>query len=164
MKTSAIYALSADPITYGHIDIIERAAKMFEEVVVAIGENPVKNYLFSKDEKKQMIERSIVHLSNVRVVSFSGMLCHLAEQEKIFVNIKGIRNFSDYEYEFTLHTINFKQNNKIESVYFPAKNELQHVSSGAAKAILIAGGNIDEYVPVFVKEKMIEKLTLKVNC
>lgn len=163
MKTAVIYALSADPITFGHIDIIERAAKLFDEVVVAIGENPAKSYLFTKAEKIQMVEHVIAQLPNVRVLCFSGMLCHLAEQENIFVNIKGIRNFTDYEYELNLHAINHKQNNKIESMYFPARNELQHISSGAAKAILIAGGNIDEYVPEFVKVKMIQKFSLKVK-
>ena len=98
--TKAVYALSADPITFGHINIVERSAKIFDEVFVAIGDNPAKKYLFTKEERTKMAQISLAHLPNVQVTSFDGLLIDFAHENDISVMVRGIRNTNDMEYEY----------------------------------------------------------------
>ncbi|MFM7023260.1 MAG: pantetheine-phosphate adenylyltransferase [Flavobacteriales bacterium] len=157
-KGSAIYAFSADPITYGHIDIIERAAKIFNHVVVAIGQNPAKKHLFSLEEREKLTIEALAHLNNVQIKTFEGMFSHFAKQENITVNLKGLRNIEDYEYERTLHEINKNQNPELDSLFIPASASLRFISSGAVKAIVLAGGNIESYAPLGVRIALERKL------
>ena len=106
---SAIYAFSGDPITFGHIDIIKRAATVFDRVVVAIGCNPAKKYLFSQEERTEMARRSLLNLKNVEVKTFQGMLVDFAYENNIDVIVKGIRSTTDFEYEMSLHNLGESQ-------------------------------------------------------
>ena len=148
----AMYAFSGDPITYGHIDIIERASRAFDEIVVGIGVNPDKNYMFSLEERKEMAERSLVEIPNADVVSFEGMLVDYAYENDIPVVIKAVRNQADIEYEKVLHQVGESQELGIDTHILFARPELSHISSSNVKAIQNEQGRIDSYVPLYVKK------------
>jgi len=154
----AIYAFSGDPITFGHINIIERAAKVFYEVVVAIGSNPDKKYMFTLYERLLMAEKVLEHLPNVDVISFEGLLVDYCYEHNISTVIKGIRNSTDFEYENILHQVGESQNNGIDTFLLLAKPELSHVSSSTVKSIKKEQGFVHNYVPLFVKEQLEKKM------
>lgn len=155
----AIYAFSGDPITYGHIDIIERASKVFDELVVAIGTNPDKNYTFPLDDRKDMAEKSLKKYENVRVVSFDGLLVDYAYENSIKVIVKGIRNENDYVYEQMLHQVGESQELGIETFLLPAKQDKMHISSSAVKSLQKEHGLVHDYVPLYVKQNLEAKLS-----
>ena len=150
----AIYAFSGDPITYGHIDIVRRASKIFDEVVVGIGQNPDKDYMFTLEERTEMAKRALSNLKNVRVISFTGLLVDFAYENKIPVIIKGIRNNTDFDYEVLLHSLGESQKLGIETFIIPAKKELAHISSSTVKSLQKEQGLINEFVPLHVKQFM----------
>lgn len=156
---SAIYAFSGDPITYGHLDIIERAAKVFDRVVVAIGVNPAKQYLFSLAERTEMARRSLLFLRNVEVKSFTGMLVDFAYENNIDVIVKGVRSSKDFEYEMSLHSLGESQQLGIDTFILFTKPSLAHVSSSAVKDIQQEQGLIHDYVPPYVKQCVESKLS-----
>ena len=155
----AMYAFSGDPITYGHIDIIQRAAKVFDEIVVGIGINPDKKYLFSLEERTEMAEKSLKTISNATVTSFKGLLVDYAYENKIPVIIKGVRDEKDFSYETLLHQIGESQKLDIDTFLLPAEHSKAHISSSAAKAILKEHGLIHEYVPLYVKQCLEAKMS-----
>jgi len=157
--SKAIYAFSGDPITYGHIDIIERAASMFQHVVVGIGVNPAKKYLLSLDERSQLARNVLSHLNNVTVMSFTGMLTDFAYEHNIKVIIRGLRNAEDFNFEMMLHQINENQKLNIDTVFIPTRSDMSHISSGAAKAVQLEQGNVKDYVPLIVKQKLEMKVS-----
>jgi len=148
----AIYALSADPITYGHIDIVERAADIFDEVLVRIGVNADKNYMFSEEERVEMARKALEGLPNVNVDSFRGLLVDYAYEQGVDTIVKGVRNDADRSYEDTLIKIGKTQQPSIETKLLEARPELAHISSSAVKAIQKEQGLIHEYVPLHVKQ------------
>ncbi|MEL7425775.1 MAG: pantetheine-phosphate adenylyltransferase, partial [Bacteroidota bacterium] len=155
MKNSkAIYGFSGDPITYGHIDIIKRALKVFGELVVGIGVNPAKKYFFDLATRREIAEQSLKGLAGVKVIAFRGLLVDYAYENNFGTIIRGIRNSEDLNYELMLHQIGESQNQGIDTIYFPAKQELMHVSSGAVKALQLEQGLIHEFVPLFAKQKL----------
>ena len=156
---SAIYAFSGDPITFGHIDIIKRAAAVFDRVVVAIGVNPAKKYLFSQEERTEMARRSLFDLKNVEVKSFSGMLVDFAYENNIDVIVKGVRSNRDFEYEMSLHNLGESQKLGIDTFILFARPSLAHISSGAVKEIQEGQGLIQDYVPAYVKQCVEAKLS-----
>ncbi len=147
-----MYAFSGDPITYGHIDIIARAAKSFDKVVIGIGVNPKKKYVFSLEERTEMAQRSLSGFPNVEVVSFRGLLVDYAYENGIGVIVKGVRNSSDFDYESVLHQVGESQKLGIDTHILFARPELAHISSSAVKAIQKEQGLIHEYVPLYVKQ------------
>lgn len=158
--SKAIYAFSGDPITFGHLDIIERAAAVFEELTVAIGINPAKKYLFDLQERARMAEEATSHLPNVRVVYFKGLLVDYAYEQNIPVIVRGLRNTEDFNFELMLHQVGESQKMHLETFFIPSRQELSHISSGAAKALQLEQGLIHEYVPLNVKQK----LEIKLSC
>lgn len=156
---SAIYAFSGDPITYGHLDIIERAAKIFDRLVVAIGVNPAKSYLFSLEERTQMAKKSLLFLKNVEVMSFTGMLVDFAYENNIDVIVKGVRSSKDFEYEMSLHSLGESQQLGIDTFILFAKPSLAHISSSAVKDIQREQGLIQDYVPAYVKQCVEAKIS-----
>ena len=150
--TKALYAFSGDPITYGHIDIVERTAKAFDEVIVGIGKNPDKKYTFSLEERREMAKRSLQHLSNARVVSFEGLLVDYAYEQGVQVIVKGVRDSKDFEYEVQLHHIGDSQRLGIDTFFLSARKELTHVSSSSVKSLQKENGLIHQYVPLYVKQ------------
>ncbi len=160
----AIYAFSGDPITYGHIDIIERASKIFDELIVAIGVNPDKKYTFSLEDRLDMAKESLFKLVNVKVISFTGLLVDFAYENNISIIIRGIRNSTDLDYEYQMHTANMTQRD-IETIPIFARPELSHISSSIVKSIVKEQGRVEAYVPLYVKERL-EKTLLdqKILC
>lgn len=156
---SAIYAFSGDPITFGHIDIIKRAATVFDRVVVAIGCNPAKKYLFSQEERTEMARKSLLNLKNVEVKTFQGMLVDFAYENNIDVIVKGIRSSTDFEYEMSLHNLGESQKLGIDTFILFTRPALAHVSSSAVKDIQKEQGLIQDYVPPYVKQCVEAKLS-----
>jgi len=157
--TKAIYAFSGDPITYGHIDIISRAARHFEHVVIGIGVNPGKSYTFTLEERAEMARKSLVKVPNVDVVAFEGLLVDYAYKNGISVIVKGVRTPQDYDYEKMLHQLGDTQKLGIETFLLFAKPELAHVSSTAVKAMQKEYGMIHELVPLYVKQSVEARLS-----
>lgn len=156
----AIYAFSGDPITRGHIDIIERAASTYSHLSVAIGANPnkVRGYLLTPEERLDMATRAVKHLKNVDCIIFQGLLAQFAYRNGYNVIIRGIRNSSDLEAELTLYNVNHLQFSTIDTVFLPTKPTLSHVSSSVVKALIREGGDVSEYVPIFVKQWLEQKI------
>jgi pantetheine-phosphate adenylyltransferase len=154
----AVYALSADPITFGHIDIIERASKIYDKLVVAIGDNPSKKYLFEKNERLEMAEKALSSLNNVEVKSFSGLLVDFAHINNINVIVRGIRNVKDLEDENTLFQINSNLDSEIETSLLFTKPSLSKVSSSAVKAIQKEYGSVADYTTLNVKEAVEKRM------
>jgi len=148
----SIYAFSGDPITYGHIDIIARASEAFDNVVVGIGANPDKKYMFSLEERTEMAQRSLSKFPNVEVISFQGLLVDYAYENGIGVIVKGVRNSADFDYENILHQVGESQKLGIDTHILFARPELAHISSSAVKSIQKEQGLIHEYVPLYVKQ------------
>lgn len=152
----AAYPGSFDPITRGHIDIIERASLLYDEVVVLIMKNQEKKWMFSFEERKRMIEKSVAHLSNVKVVLGKGLTIQMCEEIEADVMIRGIRATSDYEYEMQIATANMMLNKKIETVFLLSKPEYSFVSSSTVKEIARYHGELSQFVDDSVKAELIE--------
>jgi len=161
--TTAIYAFSGDPITFGHINIINRAAKNFDKLIVAIGSNPHKSYLFTVNERTSLAKLALSHLNNVTVTNFNGLLTDFAYEQNAQIIIKGVRNTNDFNYEQDLHNISLSQKLDIDTHVLFAEPTLAHVSSSSVKAVIKEQGDISDYVPLNVKhalESKINKQTL----
>lgn len=153
--TIAIYALSGDPLTYGHIDIIKRAASAFDKLIVAMGVNPNKKYLLTPSEKIQVAKESLASLKNVEVMFFNGLLVDFAFEQNATVIVRGVRGSADFDFEQSLDQINSSQMD-IDTFILFSKSTLSHVSSSNVKSIQLENGLIHEYVPLPVK-KLLEK-------
>lgn len=153
--TTAVYALSGDPITYGHIDIIKRAAKSFDKLIVALGINTSKKYLLTPEEKIKVAKESLAFLPNVEVMFFNGLLVDFAFEQNATVIVRGIRNAADFDFEQSLDQINSSQM-AIDTFFLFSKSTLAHVSSSNVKSLQVENGLIHEYVPLPVK-KLLEK-------
>lgn len=154
-----MYAFSGDPITYGHIDIIQRAAAIFDEVIVGIGTNPDKRYLFTLEERTEMARRSLVLLPNVTVISFQGLLVDYAFEYRIPVIIKGVRDEKDLADEEVLHYAGQSQKLGIDTFLLPATPEKAHIRSSVVKALQKEHGEIHHSVPLYVKQCLEAKLS-----
>lgn len=150
MKT-CIYPGSFDGLTYGHLDIIERACNTFDKVIVAIGINPSKKYTFSVEERIKFINRSVKQPNKVVVMSFTGLLADFAYQQNAKTIIKGVRSNQDFDYERLLHEVTVTQQAGIDTHILIADQKLSHVSSSAAKELCKHQGLVHEYVPMCVK-------------
>lgn len=157
--SKAIYAFSGDPITYGHIDIIRRAASVFDELVVAIGVNPEKKYLFSLEERTKLAQQALVKFPNVTVVSFAGLLIDFAYEIGADVIVKGVRNPADFEYEANLHKLGDSQKIGLDTFILISRSELTHVSSSNVKQLQKDQGLIHEFVPLNVKQALENKMS-----
>lgn len=156
MQKIAIYPGSFDPVTNGHLDIIERAAKIFDKLIVAILENPQKNSLFSKEDRLYMLQEATAGIENVEVDSFSGLLAHYMSKKNAKVIIKGLRGTSDFEYEFQMAVLNNKLDPQVETM-FMMTNNYAYLSSSAVKQIAQFGGSIKGLVPDCILTKVINK-------
>lgn len=155
----AVYPGSFDPVTNGHIDVINRAAAVFDEVIVAVVRNPNKDPLFSLEEREQMIHDCTRHLPNVKVGRFSGLLVSYVQEQQATVIIKGLRAISDFEYEFQMALMNRKQNPRIETLFMMTSSRYSYLSSSMVKEVLRLGGCIRDLVPPLVEERMRERIS-----
>ncbi|MDN6162454.1 MAG: pantetheine-phosphate adenylyltransferase [Atopostipes sp.] len=158
--TKAIYAGSFDPFTLGHLDIVNRASTMFDEVIIAISTNTSKKSLFTSDEKKEMIRKVIKKHSkvNVQVIQFTDQLIvDLAEREEAQVLLRGLRSSIDMEYEMNIASANKTQNPSVESVFLMAAEEYRFISSSLIKELAQFNGDVSTMVPATVAKKLKEK-------
>ena len=154
----AIVPGSFDPITYGHIDIIKRSAQLFDEVIVAILVNPDKKYLFTLEERENMIHESIKDFNNVKVDSFSGLLVNYAKKVNSTVIVRGLRAVSDFEYEMQLTFMNKALDDNIETFYMMANKQYSFISSSIVKGVSGFGADLSKFVPKHVEEKLEKKV------
>ncbi len=153
----AIYAGSFDPITLGHLDIIHRAAKLFDTLVVAVLENPNKCSLFTVEERKKHLELVLGGMENIEVASFSGLLADFSKEIGATVAVRGLRNAVDFASEYQMYLINRKLGKEMETVFFAADEEHISLSSTNVKEVAVFGGNIDFMVPQEIEPFIIEK-------
>ena len=148
--TSVIYPGTFDPITNGHLDIIERSAVIFPRVLVAVANSPSKKPLFSLDERVELVRQSVAHLSNVEVLGFSDLLANVIKQHNISAIIRGVRTTTDFEYELQLAALNRLLTKGVDSLFFPPAEKWAFVSSTIVREIYLHGGDVAELVPVSV--------------
>jgi len=160
VERTAVYAGSFDPVTTGHIDIIERSCRHFDRVVVAVVHNITKKALFSLDERVEMIKESISHLPNVEVDSFSGLLVDYVAERKAGVIIRGLRSQSDFEYEMQLAMMNSHLFNEAETFFIMCRPEYLYISSSGVKEAALLGGKVEGLVPEPVRLRLVEKRKL----
>lgn len=148
--TSVIYPGTFDPITNGHLDIIERSAVIFPRVLVAVANSPSKKPLFSLDERLELVRQSVAHLSNVEVFGFSDLLANVIKEHNISAIIRGVRTTTDFEYELQLAALNRLLTKGVDSLFFPPAEKWAFVSSTIVREIYLHGGDVAELVPVSV--------------
>ncbi len=154
----AIYPGSFDPITNGHLDVIRRGAKLFDHLTVAVAENPKKTSLFTPRERKTMIKELTKDLPNVDAVIFGGLIVNLAKDLKAEAILRGIRTFSDYEYEFQMALTNRSLAPEIETVFVMPSEDFSFLSSSMVKQAVALGGDLSRFVPKIVLTCLKRKL------
>ncbi|MFZ0943449.1 MAG: pantetheine-phosphate adenylyltransferase [Syntrophobacteraceae bacterium] len=161
MRSIAVYAGSFDPITNGHIDLLERALKLFDNIIIAIAANPGKDPLFSNDERLEMIKESLAHhplKDRVKVDLFQGLLVDYVQSIPTKAIVRGLRAISDFEYEFQMALMNRKLNGGIETAFIMTGMHWIYTSSRIIKEVVRSGGNVTGLVPENVEKKLIERL------
>lgn len=163
MNKKAIYAGTFDPMTLGHLDVVERAAKIFPELIVAVTAVTGKNTLFSQKERVELVKKSVKGLPNVKVTLFDGLLVEYAREQGVGVLIRGLRAFSDFEYEFQMALTNRRLAPDIETLFLMPKQDYSFLSSTNVKQVASLGGNVDEFVPKAVAKALAAKLSKSVR-
>lgn len=156
--TRVIYPGTFDPITNGHVDLVERAASMFDRVIVGIAASPSKKPLFDLDERVQLAEAVTQHLDNIEVVGFSGLLVNFAKEYDANILVRGLRAFSDFEYEFQLANMNRRLMPELESVFLTPSEENSFISSTLVKEVALHGGDTSGFVHPDVLAALKKKL------
>ncbi len=162
-KKIAIYPGTFDPITNGHIDIVDRARKMFDEVIISIAQNPKKTPLFSVEERKGMIRESIVSLENIEVDAFEGLLVQYASMRNAVAIIRGLRAISDFEYEFQMAMMNRKLRENIATVFLMPHENYIYLNSSIVKEVAYFGEDVSHLVPEIVVKRLKEKFSNNSN-
>ncbi len=157
MRT-AIYPGSFDPLTNGHLDVIQRAAKLFDRVIVAVAQNDSKQPLFTLAERLALVKAAIKHLPHVEADSFDGLLIEYAARQKAQAVVRGLRAVSDFEFEFQLALMNRKLNENVEAIFMMPKDTYTFLSSRIVKEIARLGGDVSPFVPTHVQTALIRKL------
>ncbi|WP_309751427.1 pantetheine-phosphate adenylyltransferase [Novosphingobium sp.] len=160
MKRIGVYPGTFDPITLGHMDIIERGAKLVDELIIGVTTNIAKSPMFSDDERMAMVEREIAGVGNakIRVVGFNSLLMDFADAQGAQVVIRGIRGVTDFEYEYQLTGMNRQLNHDVETVFLMADVALQPIASRLVKEIAIYGGNISKFVSPAVRDDVVARI------
>jgi len=155
--TTAIYPGSFDPITYGHLDVIERAAKVFDQLIIGVLNNYSKKSLFSVEERLEMIREVTFQYPNVEIRAFDGLLIDFTEKVNAQVIVRGIRAVSDFEYELMMAQTNKRLRDNVETVFFATSAEYSYVSSSTVRELAYFGGEIDQFVPPSVRQRILDK-------
>lgn len=158
MKT-AIYPGSFDPIHNGHLDVVERAAKLWDRIVVAVAYNEAKSGLFTPSERVDLIQSATSHLDSVEVVSFEGLLVDFVDKRGADVVVRGLRAISDFEYEFQMALMNRSLDEDLETVFLMPSQENIYLSSRIVKEVAKLGGEIERFVPAVVLEALNKKIS-----
>lgn len=157
MRT-AIYPGSFDPLTNGHLDVIERAIKLFDQVIVAVAHNESKQAMFSIEERIALVRQAVRHLPSVEVDTFENLLVNYAERRSAHAIIRGLRAVSDFEFEFQLALMNRKLNERVETIFMMPKDTYTFLSSRIIKEIARLGGDISTFVPENVRIALTTKI------
>lgn len=153
-----IYPGSFDPVTYGHLDIIDRCAKKFSKVIVSVLNNKSKNNMFSIEERVNLLKNTLEKYDNVEVDTFSGLLVDYAREKGCTTMIRGLRAVSDFEYEMQMALVNKKLEEDIETFFMVSRGRYAYLSSSIVKEVAIYGGNTSCFVPDVVEKALIEKI------
>jgi pantetheine-phosphate adenylyltransferase len=159
MIRRAIYPGSFDPVTNGHLDVVERARKLFDEVIVAVAHNDQKNPLFTLEERLDLLKATVGKLKNVEIAPLDGLLVDFAVARKATAVVRGLRAISDFEFEFQMALMNRKLNAKVETIFLMPKEEYTYLSSRIVKEIARLGGDVAGFVPRRVAEVLQRKMT-----
>jgi pantetheine-phosphate adenylyltransferase len=154
----AIYPGSFDPVTNGHLDVVERARKLFDEVIVAVAHNDEKQPLFSLEERLELLKQTVGKIDKVRIGKFDGLLVEFARTEKASAVIRGLRAVSDFEFEFQMALMNRKLESTVETIFLMPKEEYTYLSSRLVKEIGRLGGDVSKFVPAVVVTALEKKL------
>ena len=157
----AVYPGSFDPITFGHLDIIERSAKMVDELVIAVLRNSAKNSLFSLEERVNMIREMTKDIPNVRVESFDGLLVDYMSQIDANIIVRGLRAVTDFEYELQIAQMNHVLKDEAETIFLITNLKYSYLSSSLVKEIASYGGDISKFVPAQLMDRIYEKYNVK---
>jgi pantetheine-phosphate adenylyltransferase len=164
MQKIAIYPGSFDPITKGHIDIIKRSAKLVDTLIVGVLDNASKSYWFNNNERKEMAEKALIGIDNIKVVSFNGLLADFMQQNNINLVIRGLRSVSDYEYELQLALTNRKfAEFDLETIFIPASQDYQYMSSSIVREVAINKGKLNMFVPECLIETIEQRVEENLN-
>jgi len=161
MSKIAIYPGTFDPITNGHLDLLQRATRIFDEVVIAVADNPRKNPLFSIDERIAMVEAVSQGIANVTVEPFDDLLVNYVSRKNANFVIRGLRAVSDFDYEFQLASANRRLNENVETIFLTPSEDNYFISSSLVREISLYDGDIKSFVPKHVEGKVIEKWAAK---
>ncbi|WNO60191.1 pantetheine-phosphate adenylyltransferase [Rheinheimera sp. MMS21-TC3] len=151
MKIKAIYPGTFDPLTNGHIDIVQRAARMFDQVIVGVASNPSKQPLFSLEDRVALAKQEFVDIKNVAVIGFSGLLAQFAHEQNAQVLLRGVRAVADFEYEFQLASMNRQLNPALDSLFMTPSEKNTFISSTLVKEVCRHGGDVSSFVPSHVE-------------
>ncbi|WP_318451516.1 pantetheine-phosphate adenylyltransferase [Photobacterium leiognathi] len=157
MTTRVIYPGTFDPITNGHLDLIERAAAMFDHVIVGVAFNPSKKPLFDLNERVELAGKITQHLDNVEIVGFSGLLVDFAKEHNANILVRGLRAVSDFEYEFQLANMNRRLMPELETVFLTPAEENSFISSTIVKEVALHKGDVSQFVDPLITTALLEK-------
>ncbi len=157
--TTALTPGTFDPITCGHLDIINRASTLMDEVIVAVAESTPKNTLFTIEERTDLARKATAHLPNVRVESFDGLLVNFARKMGVSVVVKGLRAITDFEYEFQMNAINQQLDYRLETTFIMSPPEYMYLSSSIVRELAALGGDVSKFVTPEVAEALARKYT-----
>ncbi|MBE6824674.1 MAG: pantetheine-phosphate adenylyltransferase [Ruminococcaceae bacterium] len=160
MNNTVICPGSFDPVTLGHVDIIKRASKMFDKVIVAVLVNMSKTPSFTIDERIGFLKKAVGDIENVEIVGFSGLLADYAKERGAKAVVKGLRAMSDFEYEFQMALTNKKLNPELDTVFLTTDSQYMYLSSSMVKQIASLGGDISYFVPACIHEQVFERLKI----
>ena len=158
MCQKAMYPGSFDPVTYGHIDIIQRASRIFETVVVGVASNSQKKPLFSVKERVEMLKKATADMDTVVVEAFDGLVVDYARKHSIGVIIRGLRMVSDFEYEFQMALTNRKLSHDVETIFLMPSEQYSYISSKLLKEAALLGADVSDFMPKDVQKKLKERL------
>ena len=157
-ERTAIYPGSFDPPTLGHLDLVERAAKMFDHLIVAVARNTEKHSLFSTDERIEMLKEITVEIPNVEITHFTGLIVNLARERNASALVRGLRAVSDFENEMTMAATNRRMYPQVDTISFMPSEQYMFISSRLVKEIVQLGGNVDQFVHPIVAKHLAAKL------
>lgn len=161
MPRIAVYTGVFDPVHFGHMDIIERGMRLFDRLIVAVGDNPDKVPIFSQQERVDLIREVIKTCPNVEVVPFNGLAVHFVREVEARIMLRGLRTTSDMEYEFTMSLTNLALDPGIETVFLMARENHSHISGTLLRQIARLGGELSSFVPPMVKDALNQRARMK---